>query len=874
MASVGRWFRIAVQAGVAGLALITIAAGALHNLDNLGWIAADAPAAAPFAFWIGRLGALMLEHWFAFVMLTLVWASIAGRVGVGLGIDNFFREDEDLGERATGGRPLPPGDPRRILARIAASPALFSGLGATYMGGVIWMSVLPDYDAAQGVEPFLERIEPAFWTDWFAATLVAALITCAAAQFEYVSEATREASRGERVRGALGVLLGLAAVTLVHLWIVWAADWGPRAAAAAASGGRPYLTSFAWICVGAVGVASYFSIRDRRRAALRALLTALAAMAFLTLIGGGPREVASTAVTLIVAIAVVGYPKLLPALSYIGLALIFALVGIVLGELSGGAVMAILIAVALWITAANNNRFKYRIPGLGGIGGPDPYENTRLLTPNETRLEPSPDALDPREALIAWRRDLAAETDGASMRGLAEAPGRPPVPEGADYDAPEADLPQRRTKPKLVVLAVSGGAFRATFWTATMLDAFACEASGDSPRLPGFTRSIRVLTGASGGTVASAYFAAMFSETGEPPAGGVADFIRDDGLTAPTGPARSKAEALRCRRRFPIPRDALTAVAAYLIRDLTRLFWPGPTEYDRGRALEDQWPLLASTTFGQMREREAAGRAPSLIVTPTLVETGAPLFISNLSLDEARDKGLAPGVAVEPAAAQRPAKPGPEQARRRADRRNRESVELFDLLPRARSSLTLATAIRLNCTFPYVSPAVSLPTIPKRRVIDAGYYDNFGVDVATKYLGAPDISDWIARHTSGVAVIQLRASPLRHRDRPFGPIARAFHWLTSPIEGVAAARGAAMIFRNNHQLRDVLALLESKAAAFQPGVTFPEGFARSFVFENHDPEPSLNWYLPKHELESMEAQVDKIHNGRIWAKLFRFWNAG
>jgi len=40
----------------------------------------------------------------------------------------------------------------------------------------------------------------------------------------------------------------------------------------------------------------------------------------------------------------------------------------------------------------------------------------------------------------------------------------------------------------------------------------------------------------------------------------------------------------------------------------------------------------------------------------------------------------------------------------------------------------------MNASFPLVSPGVSLPTTPPRRVVDAGYYDNHGVNLAAMWL--------------------------------------------------------------------------------------------------------------------------------------------
>ena len=40
----------------------------------------------------------------------------------------------------------------------------------------------------------------------------------------------------------------------------------------------------------------------------------------------------------------------------------------------------------------------------------------------------------------------------------------------------------------------------------------------------------------------------------------------------------------------------------------------------------------------------------------------------------------------------------------------------------------------MSATFPFASPAVSLPMDVPRRVVDAGYYDNYGVDLATSWI--------------------------------------------------------------------------------------------------------------------------------------------
>src|SRR6185369_14477999 len=123
----------------------------------------------------------------------------------------------------------------------------------------------------------------------------------------------------------------------------------------------------------------------------------------------------------------------------------------------------------------------------------------------------------------------------------------------------------------------------------------------------------------------------------------------------------------------------------------------------------------------------------------------------------------------------------------------RSAVQFFRVFPGAYPTFKLRTAVRMSATFPYVSPAVSLPTIPPRRIVDAGYYDNYGVDLLCSWVSKS--CAWINENTSGVALIQIRAYPSETRRLEyFDPDresvstgittwpATAFEFLTSPAE--------------------------------------------------------------------------------------------
>ena len=409
--------------------------------------------------------------------------------------------------------------------------------------------------------------------------------------------------------------------------------------------------------------------------------------------------------------------------------------------------------------------------------------------------------------------------------------------------------PAQSQKPKLVVVTASGGAYRAGFWTALVLDEL-IRRSEETQSLARLTDHIKLLTGASGGMVASAYFAALSSRENWPAPG---DLLIKDQLLKDIERSRSAdvphdIAPGKFKTGFPIDRDSLGPVAQQTLqRDIIRSIVPPilPKRalawswwHDRGLVLEQQWATL-NTTFATLEEGANAGRVPGLILSPMVVDTGQPLLISNLSME---------GVVRQS-----------EDA----------ALDFFEMFPKMREKMKLQTAVRMNASFPYISPAVSLPTKPKLRIVDAGYYDNYGVSAAVAWLSQPGMVQELKETTSGVIIIQIRAystSPLSadgpdQPDLPYLP-----EWLTSPITGVSQARHSSMLFRNAKELK-LFSLL------------FCEGFVETVAFENtlgaHD--ISMSWYLRQDELDRMEAELtDPDHNeynALVFEELEAIWQS-
>ena len=288
-----------------------------------------------------------------------------------------------------------------------------------------------------------------------------------------------------------------------------------------------------------------------------------------------------------------------------------------------------------------------------------------------------------------------------------------------------------RGKPKLVVVAASGGGIRAAVWAAAMLDGLE-KAVG-----PRFSKQIKIIGGASGGMVAAGLLA---GDRVRPAAGqSLAHVLGKDGL-------------------WPV-------LQTYLVRDFPSLFLPFYRDWDRGYSLEAAWhknapPLTPGdkspwrTTFAELHAAERAGIAPALIFSPLLVEDGRRLLISNLDLGDLVTE-CAPTLGVGDDGR-------PDFARQQL---SCQAVEFFRLFPDAHSRFEVGTAARLNATFPFVSPSVNLPTVPPRRVVDAGYFDNYGVNLLAAWLHRNRAA--VKANCSGVALVEIRGFPMEAEKNGF-----------------------------------------------------------------------------------------------------------
>ena len=505
-------------------------------------------------------------------------------------------------------------------------------------------------------------------------------------------------------------------------------------------------------------------------------------------------------------------------------------------------------ADALALDPALIQVFPGTTPASPGAAPAAPCGGADEAIPGPACVEPVESSGPPGQAAPARRPDPVAPKAPARApeSGASVNPPRPPsvktAPSGGpstlslidDQAALEAWHRQRagptpvKVKPRLVVVAVSGGGIAAAYWTTLCLTSI-------EGRDPDFPYRVRIVTGSSGGMVGASYYVASLGRKGQE-----------------WGTDSSDRESQRKAMRDAMAMDCLTPVVRRLVlRDLPAIFCPRPQTRDRGRELERTWEAHTERadhrpTLGRklsdLREGESQGWCPSLILSPTLVEEGCQLLMSNLELSESgRSPTLAGG------------------------------THFSDLFPDA-NGLTLSTAIRMNAAFPFVTPPTALPIDPPLRVADSGFLENYGIILSAEWLNRH--LDWLKKNTSGVALIQLRAyapgvksKRKENQERPsrfarlLERIGTGLGELTVPIDTYTTAKLAAMLDANDSKLDEL-------RKRFAEGKERSD-FFKTFVLEC-DEEAPLGWSLTDSDRRRLDSSIATETNRNTLKSLHEF----
>jgi len=271
-------------------------------------------------------------------------------------------------------------------------------------------------------------------------------------------------------------------------------------------------------------------------------------------------------------------------------------------------------------------------------------------------------------------------------------------------------------KPKMVIICTSGGGLRSAMWTFHTLQKTDSALNGTL-----FART-HLITGSSGGMIGAGYYRELYA---------------DKLSNLPVDLNDSKYTD-------KISKDVLNAVAFTIAtNDLFlryRHFEDGPYSYtiDRGYMFEKQLNNNVDSAFDKRLFDyiipEKMSEMPTMIISPTIINDGRRLIISS-----------------QPMSFLTTSAPGENVHSQTSD----ESVEFTRMFYKQNAyNLHFSSALRMNATFPYVMPMVSLPSEPGIEVMDAGYRDNYGIRLALRYIYT--FRYWLKSNTSGVVILQIR----------------------------------------------------------------------------------------------------------------------
>ncbi len=368
---------------------------------------------------------------------------------------------------------------------------------------------------------------------------------------------------------------------------------------------------------------------------------------------------------------------------------------------------------------------------------------------------------------------------------------------------------QVEEKPLMIVFNFSGGGLRGAGFSMNVLQQLDSATNG---RIMDKTM---LMTGASGGMLAAAYFREL---------------------------ARQRAEGqditIGSKRYFDnISEDLLNPVfSAMIARDLItprQKFTYKQNRYvkDRGYAFEQKLNLntggILDKPIGFYKEAESNAGIPLMILNAVVTRDLKKMMIctqpvSFMMQEEFEDSATYMS--------------GPD------------AIDFAALFKEENPmDLKMLTALRMNATYPYVLPAVLLPSEPEIEVMDAGLRDNNGQESTLRFLNV--FKEWINENTSGVLIIQIRS---RHKGSWDG------NYNNSTIAGIIA-KPFTMLQNNWFVLQDYFQ--DDEISYAQNFLSVPlNRVAFMYIPEKEDNAASLNFHLTTREKIEVQASLKRLNN--------------
>ena len=271
-------------------------------------------------------------------------------------------------------------------------------------------------------------------------------------------------------------------------------------------------------------------------------------------------------------------------------------------------------------------------------------------------------------------------------------------------------------KPKMVMVCVTGGGLRAALWAVHVMQ------QADIATHGALMQHTALISGSSGGVIGMAYLRELYLRQQNGQDVDIHDEIYREHIT----------------------QDILNSLAFTIVSNDLFMPWvkfevDGHTyRKDRGYVFEQQLNNITGNILDKRlmdyKEPEKEAIIPMLFITPSIINDGRKMVISPQGVSY---------MMVAPAGIKNP------------DALELDALDFRQLFAEQEAdNLLFTSALRMNATYPYILPYVSLPSDPVIHVMDAGFRDNYGIMSATRFIHV--FQDWIKENTSGVVLLQIR----------------------------------------------------------------------------------------------------------------------
>ncbi|MFH2095566.1 MAG: hypothetical protein ABIJ16_07680, partial [Bacteroidota bacterium] len=266
--------------------------------------------------------------------------------------------------------------------------------------------------------------------------------------------------------------------------------------------------------------------------------------------------------------------------------------------------------------------------------------------------------------------------------------------------------------PWIVFINTSGGGMKSMIWTYYSLSYTDSVLNGQ------LLSGSFMITGASGGMIGASFLRELYYRKLQ---GQMKSYYSDSLLNG-------------------LSRDILNPVAfSFSLNDwffkIKRFRHKGLSYYkDRAYSFENKLNentgYILDKPISAYKEAEFNAEIPMIVLTPTVINDGRIMYISPQDISYFLIN---------------------EFNRKKEFHANVEFRRLYKNYNS--DSLRYLSALRMNATFPYVTPIVAMPGVPQLQIMDAGIRDNYGLSTSLLFLNI--FRDWIRENTSGVIFLQV-----------------------------------------------------------------------------------------------------------------------